>query len=136
MTTKILIKTSKKREIIDITDKIESLLGESKITNGLAIIYALHTTCAVIISEYESGLEKDLLFYLQKDGPIGPFSHNHGNSSHASSHLLSALIGQSRSVLVENGRLTLGTWQKVCLLELDGPRDREVAIQIVKNETG
>lgn len=134
MTSKISIKTFQKREIIDITGKIEVFVPQSKVISGIIQIFALHTTCAIIITEPENGLKKDLFSYLEKESPQGPFSHNHGDSAHVSSHLLSALIGQGQTVLIENGRLFLGSWQRVCLLELDGPKTREIAVKIIKDE--
>lgn len=124
------VKTQEKRQIIDITDKIESLVKNTEAKNGVLTVFAKHTTCAVIISEFENGIIKDILKYINQAGPKGPFEHSHGSDDHAPSHILSALIGQSRSIPLKQGKLQLGTWQRICLLELDGPREREIEIAI------
>ena len=141
MIAPLSIKTSQKKELIDITDKVKVIIKNFKVRDGIALIFARHTTCAIIISEAEDYLEKDLIQFLEKEGPRGPFKHSHGDlnandpvhasQSHTPAHLMSATIGQSKAIPVSHGELLLGTWQRVCLLELDGPRTREVVIQLL-----
>ncbi|MBI2594561.1 YjbQ family protein [Candidatus Curtissbacteria bacterium] len=135
------IATGAQRELRDITEKVAQIIGNSKIKEGIALIFAKHTTCAIIISEIEDDLEEDLLQFLEKEGPKGPFLHSHGDllahdskhagKSHTPAHILSSIIGAYVQVPIEGGRLDLGTWQRICLLELDGPRNRRVVIQIL-----
>ena len=142
MIYKFSIATSKKRELLDITESIAGQVEKSKIKEGTVLVFALHTTCSVIISEVEDNLEKDIISYLETEGPKGPFRHSHGNlkvhdklhvnQSHTPAHLMSATIGQSQVIPVSGGKLLLGTWQRICLLELDGPRIRKVVIQILR----
>lgn len=136
------IATSQKRELLDITDNISVQVEKSKAKEGTILVFALHTTCSVIISKVEDDLEKDIISYLETEGPKGPFIHSHGDlkahdklhasQSHTPAHLMSATIGQSKVIPVSQGKLLLGTWQRICLLELDGPRIRKVVVQVLK----
>ena len=140
MTANITIASSKQKELIDITDRILKIVSDARINEGLLIANAMHTTCALIISEVEDNLEDDFTNYLTKEGPKGPFSHSHGDltahdlahtqESHTPAHLLSAIIGQSVTIPIAKGKVQLGTWQRICLLELDGPRQRKVLVQV------
>lgn len=141
MISNVKIRTKSKQELVDITSQTEDIVSKSSVQEGIALIFAKHTTCAVIICELEDQLEKDFLNYLEKEGPKGPFGHSHGDllahdpkharKSHTPAHLLSAIVGQSVSVPIGKNQMQLGTWQRICLLELDGPRERELLIQII-----
>ena len=125
----ISVKTDEKRQFVDITSDVEDVVSQLKIDEGIAIIFVKHTTCALMISEIEDALERDILQYFEKEGPKGPFSHSHGGQSHTPSHILSAIIGQSVNIPIKDGKMLLGTWQKICLAEFDGPKEREIIIQ-------
>lgn len=137
----ISVKTDKKRQLVDITPDVEDVVSQSKIDEGIAIIFVKHTTCALIISEMEDALERDILKYFEKEGPKGPFSHSHGDfsahdpehagESHTPAHILSATVGQSLVIPIKNAQMLLGTWQRICLTEFDGPREREIVIVTV-----
>ena len=129
MFKKLVVKTTQKRELVDMTDQVEAAIAQSKTKDSLLCVFAKHTTCAVVISELEDDLAKDILNYLEKESPKGPFRHSHAGISHTPAHLLSAIIGQSATIPVKNSKIQLGTWQRICLLELDGPREREIIVQ-------
>lgn len=131
MASKIQIITSYKKQLIDITNKVEKSVEKSKIEEGLAYIFAQHTTCSIIISEVEENLEKDIIRFLESESSKGPFKHSHGDASHTPAHILSAIIGQTALVPFSKKTLQLGTWQRICLLELNGPREREVIVQVL-----
>jgi len=140
MTFDLTIASSKQKELIDISDKILRIVSDSKVQDGLLVIFARHTTCSLIISEVEDTLARDFIKYLTTEGPKGPFNHSHGDlkthdpphtgESHTPAHLLSAMIGQSVNIPITRKKLQLGTWQRICLLELDGPRQRNIIVQI------
>jgi len=140
MLSTLTIATSKKRQLVDITNQVEKIVYQSKAKEGCVLIFARHTTCSIVITEVEDNLETDIIRYLEKEGPKGPFGHNHGDilahdprhadKSHTPSHILSAIIGQSTLIPIDNGQLLLGTWQRICVLELDGPRIRKVIMRI------
>ena len=120
------VKTRKKREVIDITDRVEELIGAKKLT-GTGTVFVLHTTAALTTADLDPGTDLDMLDAFEAMVPKLRYRHPH-NPAHVGDHILSALIGTSVSLPVENGRLLLGTWQRVILLEFDGPRERELAI--------
>jgi len=125
------IKTRRKREIVDITDQVQKVLAQSKnVESGACHLVVLHTTAALTTADLDPGTDLDMLDAFDLLIPRLNFRHPH-DPSHAPDHILSALIGTSITLLVEKGSLVLGTWQRVVLVELDGPRNREVAFGLV-----
>lgn len=120
--------TSKNRyQLIDITSKVEEVVAGSKIREGLCLVFVPHSTAAVVLTENEEGLKKDWLTVLKK--LISEFDFLHDRiDSNADSHLLSGLLGQGKTLAIENGKLIRGTWQQIFLVELDGPRNRRVVV--------
>ncbi|HEY5600556.1 MAG TPA: secondary thiamine-phosphate synthase enzyme YjbQ [Patescibacteria group bacterium] len=123
------MKTQDKTELVDITRQVESILNKNKITNGLVNILVKHTTCGLMICENDEDLKRDVKNLIQLI-PDFNFAHKDGEAGHAKSHILSSIIGHSISLPIADGRLDLGTWQKVMLLELDGPKERELKLTI------
>lgn len=126
----ISIKTSREVQFIDITKEVEKAVRESGIKDGAANIFTKHTTAAVIINENEPGLVRDyekLVELIQKGRG---YEHDRIDSN-AHAHLRSVLLGPNKVVPVAKGELALGTWQRIFLAELDGPRVREVIVQVV-----
>lgn len=97
---------------------------------GVCHLVVLHTTAAMTTADLDPGTDLDMLDAFELLVPKLNFRHPH-NPAHAPDHILSALIGTSVTLMVENGALVLGTWQRVVLVELDGPRTREVVIGFV-----
>jgi secondary thiamine-phosphate synthase enzyme len=126
----IEIKTNKKREIVDITDKIQEIIEKQDKNTGLVHLFALHTTCALTTADLDPGTDLDYLDTLEKIVPKLNFRHPH-NPSHFPDHFLSSLIGTSLLVPFENKNLILGTWQRIILIELDGPRVRNIKVAII-----
>ncbi len=126
----IEVKTSKKREIVDITDKIQEIIEKQDKNKGLVHLFALHTTCALTTADLDPGTDLDYLDTLEKIVPKLNFRHPH-NPSHFPDHFLSSLIGTSLLVPFENKNLILGTWQRIILIELDGPRVRNIKVAII-----
>ncbi|HKR83344.1 MAG TPA: secondary thiamine-phosphate synthase enzyme YjbQ [Terriglobales bacterium] len=122
------VKTRKKREVLDITDYVEKLIA-GKMQTGTCSVFVLHTTAALTTADLDPGTDLDLLDAFEAMVPKLRYRHPH-NPAHVGDHILSALIGTSVSLPMENGRLLLGTWQRVILLEFDGPRERELALSI------
>jgi len=126
----IEIKTNKKREIVDITDTIQEIIEKQDKNTGLVHLFALHTTCALTTADLDPGTDLDYLDTLEKIVPKLNFRHPH-NPSHFPDHFLSSLIGTSLLVPFENKNLILGTWQRIILIELDGPRVRNIKVAII-----
>lgn len=122
------VKTRKKREVIDITDRVEELIGVKEVT-GTCTVFVLHTTAALTTADLDPGTDLDMLDAFEVMVPKLRYRHPH-NPAHVGDHILSALIGTSVTLPVENGSLLLGTWQRVILLEFDGPRERELTLSL------
>jgi secondary thiamine-phosphate synthase enzyme len=123
----LTVKTSTKFQSIDITDEVQNKID---VKEGVAYIFSKHTTCTVIVNEAEKGLMSDYLDWANKlVPPEGDFKHNvMDNNGHA--HVISSIIGNSRVVPISEGKLDLGTWQRIIFLEFDGPRTRTLAIKV------
>ncbi len=132
MIRQLRVKTNARTELVDITQGVQHLVAESGIRSGMCYIYVPHTTAAVTINENsDPNVGRDLLKELNKVIPFDDnYGHNEGNSA---AHIKSSMIGVSRMVLVEEGRLALGTWQALFFCEFDGPRDRRVMVKVVKD---
>lgn len=130
MIKEFYVSSQKRYELVDITNKVEQVIKESKIENGLVLIFAPHSTAAIVLTENESGLKKDWLAVLKKLVSGIDFLHNQIDNN-ADSHILSGLLGQGKILAVENGELILGTWQQILLVELDGPKKRRIIVKII-----
>lgn len=124
------VRTTKKYEVIDITQKVMEALRTAPVNEGLCCVFVPHATAAVVINENDDNqIGLDLLDVLDKLVPEGVWRHDQVDSNGAA-HLKAAILGPSEAIPVQNGRLALGTWQAVMLVELDGPRDRKVIVTI------
>lgn len=124
------IKTNSKDQVIDITDKINQIIKKSNKKNGVCVLSVLHTTCALTTADLDPGTDLDLLQALRKMLPRISYRHPH-DPSHTQDHILSSIIGTSLSLIFENQTLSLGTWQRVILVELNGPRERKISYTII-----
>ena len=124
----INVKTSRRAEFIDITDQVAQAVRESGVTDGIATVFVPHTTAGVTINENaDPSVVRDILVTLERIVPrSGDYTHSEGNSD---AHIKASMMGFSVQIIVENGRLTLGTWQGIYFCEFDGPRNRKVWIQ-------
>ena len=125
------VSTKDRYQLIDITDRVEEIIRESKIKDGLALIFVLHSTAGIVLTENESGLKQDWIKVLKKLVSGFDFLHNRIDDN-ADSHILSGLIGQGKTLAIENNELLRGTWQQIFLVELDGPRSRKVIVKILQ----
>ena len=124
---RLKVSTPKKRAVIDITAQVQSELRRHAQQTGVCHLLVLHTTAALTTADLDPGTDLDMLDAFEAIMPKLHYRHPH-DPSHVPDHILSALIGTSLSLIVENGELVLGTWQRVVLIELDGPRTREIAL--------
>lgn len=122
------IRSQKNKEVIDITEKINSNL--SKETEAV-LVFVKHTTAALAVSEVGEGTGEDFAEVVEKIIPKINFRHGH-NPSHAPDHMIGSLLGPNLVLPVANRKLDLGTWQKVVLLEENGPRNLEVVLNLLK----
>jgi secondary thiamine-phosphate synthase enzyme len=122
-------KTTKKDEVIDLTDIVNEVIEKSGKDSGVCVLNLLHTTCGLTTADLDPGTDEDLLEELRKMLPKISYRHPH-DPSHTPDHILSSIIGTSMSLVFENKRLVLGTWQRVILVELNGPKTRRIAYSI------
>jgi secondary thiamine-phosphate synthase enzyme len=125
------VKTRERTELVDITSDINQLIQKSGIDQGLCMIYVPHTTAAVTINESaDPSVKSDILRILNQVIPWeANYRHLEGNSA---AHIKSTLVGSSELIAIENGRLSLGTWQGIFFCEFDGPRTRKVDVRIME----
>lgn len=128
----ITISTTKKQELIDITDSVNSIVNKSGVKNGLCNIFTMHATAAIIINENaDPDICIDTLDALNKLVKEGVWRHDKLDGN-AASHIKSTILGPSETIPIKNSKLQLGTWQSPMLVELDGPRsNRKIVITII-----
>ena len=126
----IEIRTGEREEFVDLTAEIGRRVAASGVKSGLCVVAVPHTTAGVTVNENaDPDVRADLALALRRMVPDAlPYEHAEGNSP---AHVKAALVGSSVTLLVEDGRLRLGTWQGVFFCEFDGPRTRQVWVQIV-----
>ncbi|MBN2052142.1 YjbQ family protein [Candidatus Woesearchaeota archaeon] len=130
-----IISTNKKQELIDITDQVNALVVKSRVKEGLCHVFVKHATAAVIINENDDpNICIDLINALNKAFPDNAGYLHDSIDGNAGAHIKAAVLGPSETVPVTNGRLDLGRWQAVMLVELDGPRQREVFVSILNKK--
>jgi secondary thiamine-phosphate synthase enzyme len=131
---RVRVKTHKKREVVDITDRLQEIIEKSyNGGSGFCQLSVLHTTAALTTADLDPGTDLDMLDAFEELIPKLRYRHPH-DPEHVPDHILSALIGTSVAVPVEKGSLMLGTWQRVILVEHDGPRDREIVVGLTADQ--
>ncbi len=133
MTTKIKIieiQTNSKEEIVDITKDVQEIVNKCNISNGICIIYSPHTTAGITINENcDPDVKHDISLSLNNIVKELNFKHMEGNSS---SHVKTSLMGKSQTLIIENNKLILGTWDGIYFCEFDGARNRRVLVKIIE----
>jgi secondary thiamine-phosphate synthase enzyme len=131
MTVQLEIETRAQRDLRDITAEVQRAVAENGVQQGVCHVFVPHTTAGLTLNEnWDRDVQGDLLRALAAMVPNVPFRHGEGNSP---AHLLSTLVGASETLLIEGGRLVLGSWQGVYLAEFDGPRRRRVLVKILSD---
>lgn len=139
-TAEIELNTSGEFDPIDITEKVQDAVVNSGVKNGVVIISSQHTTAGIIINEFETGFFQDLKIALRKLAPKELYYYHNdmhvrkapsGEPKNGHSHVLASLVGSSQSVPIIDGKLKLGTWQSIFLLELDSARYRRVVVTAI-----
>ena len=128
--TTITISTQRDKQALDITDRVQQFVSELAINAGLCNVFVTHTTAAITTGESIEGTDEDLMEVLERIIPDIKFRHHH-DPSHAPDHMISSIVGASLSLPINGGKLQLGTWQRVLLVECNGPRKRKVVITVL-----
>ncbi|MDB5329422.1 MAG: hypothetical protein JWP03_573 [Phycisphaerales bacterium] len=132
----LTVKTHSRSEMIDVTDRVRQAVTQAGIADGMALVYVPHTTAAATINENaDPDVRHDMLRKLDSLIPKDEIYYRHGEGN-SDSHVKTSLVGNSVTVLVENGRLVLGTWQGIYFCEFDGPRQRTMHVKVVRFSGG
>jgi secondary thiamine-phosphate synthase enzyme len=133
----LVVETSDRVELVDLTERVAALVRTSGIREGVASMWSLHTTCALFINETQAALHADIKRLLEgmvaRDGAWmhNDPSHSDCDRMNADSHLRAMLLGHSVTAQVTSGALVLGQWQRILAAELDGPRTRTLRLQVM-----
>jgi secondary thiamine-phosphate synthase enzyme len=124
------VRTVRRSQLLDITHDVEQAVRESRVQQGFCLVYVPHTTAGIAINEHaDPDVASDVEEIFDRLIPQkGQYRHAEGNTD---SHLKAILTGSSQSVIIEGGKLALGTWQGIFLCEFDGPRQRQVFVKVV-----
>jgi len=130
MLKELSIKSTRRVELIDITDRVKNYIREKEINNGIAVIFTPHTTAGITINEdADPDVVTDIINEINKIIPFSDgYQHFEGNSA---AHIKSSFFGASETIIIENNELLLGRWQGIYFCEFDGPRTRKVFIKII-----
>lgn len=128
--TTITIATRRNKEVIDITHKVQAFASLAGTASGLCNVFVTHTTAALTTGEATEGTDEDLMEVLERMIPKIKFRHHH-DPSHAPDHMISSIVGASVTIPISKGKLQLGTWQGVLLVESNGPRERKVIVTVL-----
>jgi len=131
---KLLLTTQTKTALINMTPMIQKALSDQDFRSGIVVVYSPHTTAGLTVNENaDPDVCRDMTTFLNKLVPASfPFRHAEGNSD---AHIKGSLMNFSQTFIVEDGRLQLGTWQGIYLMEFDGPRQRQVWIKCLPDST-
>jgi secondary thiamine-phosphate synthase enzyme len=126
--------TPHRRDYVNITDQVESLVKKSGVQNGLVLVNAMHITASVYINDNESGLIEDYDEWLEKLAPHAPTSqyrHNRTGEDNADAHMKRQLMGREVVVAITDGKLDFGPWEQIFYAEFDGRRKKRVLVKII-----
>lgn len=135
MLREIQLQTTGRDQLLDITDQVRTVIRQTKVKDGVVIVYCPHTTAGVTINENaDPDVGRDLLRRLDETFPRvdSRDQHSEGNSA---AHLKASIMGCSQTLLVADGQLVLGTWQGIYFCEFDGPRRRKIYIKIQESHS-
>jgi len=127
----INIESRKRIEYVDITSRVQAVVAETRLGDGVVFLYTPHTTTALTLNENESGLISDMQKILEHLVPEGSYQHDKIDNN-ADAHLRSLILGQHLMILFTQGRLELGRWQSIFFVELDGPRNRKIIFKALR----
>lgn len=116
--------------MVDLTHQVNREIARGQVQDGMCLLFIQHTTAALTVGEVGEGTEEDLLDVLEKMIPKMRFRHAH-DPAHAPAHMIASILGPSLTLPIAHGKLALGTWQSVLLMELDGPRERTIYVQLL-----
>ncbi len=127
------IDTTEQKQVVDITERVQEAVSDAGVEQGSAYVFVHHTTCALTTADLDPGTDQDYLDAIEAMFPDLEYRHPH-DPEHVGDHIMSSLIGADVTVPIHNGKVQLGTWQHIVLLELNGPRERNVTMHTYKSD--
>jgi secondary thiamine-phosphate synthase enzyme len=128
----LTIKTEQRIDFINITDKVQQVVTESNIKNGLVLINPMHITASVFINDAESGLIQDFKEWLEKLAPKNfNYHHHQTGEDNGFSHLWRTIMGRETTIAITDGKLDFGTWEQIFYGEFDGQRNKRILVKVI-----
>jgi secondary thiamine-phosphate synthase enzyme len=127
----LVMKTSRPREFVNITDRVRTIVRSSGVTDGLVLVSSMHITAAVYVNDQEAGLLKDIAAWADRLAPPGDYEHHRTGETNGDAHLKNLLLGHQVVLPVTAGDLDLGPWEQVFYAEFDGQRAKRVIVKVV-----
>ncbi len=130
MAQRIQVSTGEREQLVEITREVREAVRASGVSDGIVHLWSVHTTCALTVNEgFDPDVARDMVRFLRRLVPEhADWAHAEGNSD---AHVKTSLFGPGLTLIVEEGEVLLGTWQHVFLAEWDGPRTRQIAVQVI-----
>jgi secondary thiamine-phosphate synthase enzyme len=127
----LVFETRKRREMVHVTPQVEEVVARSGVTDGLCFVSPMHITAAIYVNDHESGLIHDIEKWLEELAPARPdYRHHQTGEDNADAHLKSLLLHNETTLPVTDGKLDLGTWQRIFYAEFDGQRSKRVIVKV------
>lgn len=133
MFVQIEVQSRNKVDFLDITEKVQSAIGETDVQEGICFLYCPHTTAGIVLNEnWDPSVEKDLTMLLDRMVPQNiSYRHGEGNSP---AHIKSVLVGSDHFIFIRQGHLKMGRWQGIFFADFDGPRRRNIWLRVIRDE--
>jgi len=132
-TKKIVMRTDKRKEIVNITDEVRKVVKDSGIREGICLVNSMHITSSVFINDEESGLKEDFFEWLENLAPydLKKYRHHQTGEDNADAHLKRTIMGREVVVAITEGNLDFGPWEEIFYGEFDGQREKRVLIKVI-----
>lgn len=128
----LVFNTKKRRELVHLTPRLETIVAKAGIAEGMMLVSAMHITAGVFVNDDESGLHSDIWKWLEHLAPEGPdYEHHRTGEDNGHAHLKSLLVHHEVIVPITKGRMDLGPWQRVFYAEFDGQRDKRLVVKVM-----
>jgi secondary thiamine-phosphate synthase enzyme len=133
----LTLQTDQRFQVIDLTERVMTLVRDLRITEGLVHLFSMNTTCTIFINEYQAALVADIKTFLERvvlrdaEWRHNDPEHSDCDRMNADSHLRAMLLGHSLTAQVSGGEVVLGQWQRILMAELDGPRARTLRLMVM-----
>ncbi len=123
--------TARRRELVNITDRVAEVVAKAGIIEGFCLVSAMHITAGIWVNDEESGLKQDLMDWLERLAPVADYRHHRTGEDNGDAHLKRTLVGHQVILPVTAGKLDLGPWEQVFYAEFDGRRKKRVVVKVI-----